>query len=133
MFAPATPEIAVGQQAALSTLLAHAVEGVVGAQRVLDNDALTRVTQYVQTPQGELALPPLWFTFREVKLTLEMAARVTRLSERSATQNEVRLDCRLVNPAAVSLFGYAASSGLKVELTLGVADASGLRPVSPGS
>lgn len=128
MSAVAAPEPVVGQQAALATLLTHAVEGLVAAQRALDSDALARVTEFVETPHGTLVLPPLWFTFREARLSLEMAASVTRLSARSAGQNEVRLDCRLLNPATVSLFGYTASSGLKIELTLGQADASGLRP-----
>lgn len=132
-------ELASGQQAALSSLLVHAVEGVVAAQRVLDEDALARVTEFVQSPQGDLVLPPLWFTFREAKLTLEMAATVSRVRARSATSannanstnsNEVQLDCRLLNPAAVSLYGYAASSGIKLELTLAPQDAAGLRPVA---
>jgi hypothetical protein len=136
---PTPPEVALatGQQAALASLLAHTVEGVVAAQRVLDNDALARVTGFVQTPRGELVLPPLWFTFREAKITLEMAATVTRVQARGPANaagvadgkdGNVRLDCRLVNPAAVSLFGYAASSGIKLELTLAPQDAGGLRP-----
>lgn len=126
-----SPPPATGQQAALASLLVNAVEGVVGAQRALDRDALDRVTGFVSTPQGGLALPPLWYTFQQVRLTLEMTASVTRLEARSATSDDVRLDCRLVNPAAVSLFGYAAASGLKVELTLGPADPGGLRPSLP--
>ena len=126
-----SPPPTTGQQAALASLLVNAVEGVVGAQRALDRDALARVTGFVQTPQGELALPPLWYTFQQVKLTLEMTASVTRLEARSAASNDVRLDCRLVNPAAVSLFGYAAASGLKIELTLGAADPGVLRPTLP--
>ncbi len=129
MAAPTDIELAAGQQAALASLLVHAVEGVVAAQRVLDEDALARVTEFVQTPQGDLVLPPLWFTFREAKLTLEMAATVSRVSARRAGSNDVRLDCRLLNPAAVSLYGYAASSGIKLELTLAPQDAGQLRPV----
>ena len=129
MAAPTEIELAAGQQAALSALLVHAVEGVVAAQRVLDEDALARVTGFVQTPQGDLVLPPLWFTFREAKLTLEMAATVSRVRTRSAGSNAVRLDCRLLNPAAVSLYGYAASSGIKLELTLAPQDAGQLRPI----
>ena len=34
-----------------------------------------------------------------------------------------------LNPAAVSLYGYAASSGIKLELTLAPQDAGQLRPV----
>jgi hypothetical protein len=122
-------ELAAGQQAALASLLVHAVEGVVAAQRVLDEDALARVTEFVQSPQGDLVLPPLWFTFSQAKLTLEMAATVSRVRARSAGSNDVRLDCRLLNPASVSLYGYAASSGIRLELTLAPQDASGLRPI----
>lgn len=129
MAAPTDIELAAGQQAALASLLVHAVEGLVAAQRVLDEDALARVTEFVQTPQGDLVLPPLWFTFREAKLTLEMAATVSRVPARRAGSNDVRLDCRLLNPAAVSLYGYAASSGIKLELTLAPQDAGQLRPV----
>ncbi len=128
-------ELASGQQAALSSLLVHTVAGVVAAQRALDEDALARVAEFVQTPQGDLVLPPLWFTFREAKLTLEMAATVSRVRARSAgsastSSNDVRLDCRLLNPAAVSLYGYAAASGIKLELTLAPQDAAGLRPIA---
>jgi len=124
----------LGQQASLAALLAEAVDGVVQAQRRLDQDALDRVTQYVATPQGGMALPPLWFGFSEVKLQLELAASITRVTTTPAESaaaplgNGVRLDCRLVNPAAVSLFGYSAASGFKVSLTLAPQDAAGLRP-----
>ena len=123
-----------GQQAALGALLTEAVGGVVQAQRRLDEDALARVTQFVSTPQGQLALPPLWYTFSDIRLKLELAATVTRLEPRTAhssspASQEVRLDCRMLNPAAVSLFGYTASSGLQVELRLAPKDAGGLRPV----
>jgi hypothetical protein len=124
---PAPP----GQQAALGTLLASAVEGVVQAQRRLDADALARVTAYVGTPQGELVLPPLWFTFSEVSLQLELAATLTRVGSRSAAGGGMRLDCRLLDPAAVSLFGYQASSGLKVSLSLAPREAAGAAP--PGA
>jgi hypothetical protein len=129
----------VAQQASLGTVLAEAVAGVVQAQRRLDEDAVNRATQYVETPQGELTLPPLWYTFSEVKLELEMAAAMTRTSARTGTAAEqegsVRFDCRLLNPAAVSLFGHAASSGFKVSMTLAPreagSDVSTLPPSDP--
>jgi hypothetical protein len=103
----------LGQQVSLGTLLAETVNGVVEAQRRLDEDALSRVTQFVATPQGETALPPLWYTFSDVTLQVELAASVTRVGPQAS-----RLDCRLVNPAAVSLFGYSASTSVKVTLRL---------------
>lgn len=116
--APTPPQ--VSQQASLGTVLAEAVDGVVQAQRRLDQDAVHRATQYIETPQGGLTLPPLWYTFQQVSLELELAATMTRVSADKGPDKAggVRFDCRLVNPAAVSLFGYAASSGFKVSLTL---------------
>ncbi len=137
MAVPASPP-PLGQQSSLAVLLAEAVDGVVQAQRRLDQDAQERVTRYVATPQGGVALPPLWFGFSEVTLQLELAASVTRITTASIPEanggtprSGVRLDCRLVNPAAVSLFGYRAASGFKVSLTLAPQDAAGLRPVPP--
>ena len=124
-----------GQQAALSTLLAEAVGGVLQAQAQLDTDALTRVTRYMATPQGQLVLPPLWYSIAQVDLSFEMAATLTRISARNAGSSsaagEVQLDCRLLNPAAVSLFGRSASSGLKIALRLRPQNAEGLRPLDP--
>ena len=137
MAGPASPP-PLGQQSSLAALLAEAVDGVVQAQRRLDQDAQERVTRYVATPQGGVALPPLWFGFSEVTLQLELAASVTRITTASIPEanggtprSGVRLDCRLVNPAAVSLFGYRAASGFKVSLTLAPQDAAGLRSVPP--
>ena len=137
MAVPASPP-PLGQQSSLAALLAEAVDGVVQAQRRLDQDAQERVTRYVATPQGGVPLPPLWFGFSEVTLQLELAASVTRITTASIPEanggtprSGVRLDCRLVNPAAVSLFGYRAASGFKVSLTLAPQDAAGLRPVLP--
>ena len=124
----------------MAALLTETVDGVVQAQRRLDTDALARTTQFVSTPHGEIALPPLWFTFSAVNLQLELTASVTRLSaERTDPSGEngkrgsVRLDCRMVNPAAVSLFGYTAASGFKVSLTLAPQHASPLLGPAPDS
>jgi hypothetical protein len=111
-----------GQQVPLGVLLAEAVAGVVQAQRVLDEDAQSRVHSYFDAPQGETVLPPLWFTFGQVKIELELASAVARAqgvpSGTPVGRREVQLMGRMLNPTAVSLFGYAASSGLRVSLTL---------------
>lgn len=125
---PVPPPPLPGQQAALGALLASAVGGVVQAQRRLDDDAVARVTEYVTTPQGEVTLPPLWFTFAEVKLELELAATLTRVGPRDTAGGDLRLDCRLLNPAAVSLFGHQACSGLTVSLSLAPREVCGMAP-----
>lgn len=121
----------LGQQASLGSLLAEVANGVTQAQRQLDEDAQARVTGYVNTPQGGITLPPLWYTFAEINVDFEMAARVTRIAKEPAGATGVRLDCRLVNPLAVSLFGYSAASSFKVSLTLAPQDAAFLRPALP--
>ncbi len=115
----------LAQQAALGAVLAETAAGVVQAQRRLDEDAVGRTTAYVMTPQGEITLPPLWYTFSEVNVQLEMAATMTRVAAVGASRAGVRLDCRLVNPAAVGLFGYAASSGVRVSMTLAPREVGG--------
>jgi hypothetical protein len=118
------------QQAPLSSLLCEAVAGVLRAQAELDRDALSRVTQFAQTPQGTLCLPPLWYSLSQVDLSLEMAASVSGSARQAvSSSNNVRLDCRLLDPTMVSLFGYTAASGLKVSLRLAPQTAQGLRPL----
>lgn len=123
--AAATP-LPPGRTLLLGTLLADAVQGVVTAQRRLDDDAVARATRFVQAPQGDIALPPLWYTFSDVQLQLELASVATR----SAAGGGVQLACQLLNPAAVSLFGYAAASGLRVAVRLAPREAVPAAPPS---
>jgi hypothetical protein len=127
----AAGEAPTGRQAALAALLASAVDGVVQAQALLDRDALQRLTQYIDTPQGGITLPPLWYTVADAAIDIEAAATVTRLDARRG--GAVRLGARLLNPAAVSLFGYQASSGLKVALRLTPREAGGALPPRPAT
>lgn len=119
----------IGQRAALGALLAGAVDGVVQAQQRLDDDALRRVTTFIDTPQGGLALPPLWYTLSDVSIQLELAASVSRVQ--AGAGDGVRLDARLLNPAAVGLFGYSASSGMTVQLRLAPREAATATPPLP--
>jgi hypothetical protein len=119
-----------GQATALAQILAGAVDGVVQAQRQLDADALTRVAQFIDTPAGGLTLPPLWYTFSDVGIELEMSASVARL-DLQPRGGAVRLDARLLNPTAVSLFGFSASSGMRVSLRLSPREAATAVPPLP--
>jgi hypothetical protein len=119
-----------GQATALAQVLAGAVEGVVQAQRRLDEDALSRVTAFVDTPTGGLTLPPLWYTFSDVGIELEMSASVARLQLPQAG-GAVRLDARLLNPTSVSLFGFSASAGMRVSLRLSPREAATAVPPLP--
>ena len=83
----------------------------------------------MDTPEGGVALPPLWYTMSDVAIELELAASVTRVD--TATGPGSRLDARLLNPTAVSLFGYTAASGLKVSLRLAPREAATAVPPLP--
>lgn len=119
-----------GQATALAQILAGAVEGVVQAQRRLDEDALSRITDFIDTPPGGLALPPLWYTLSDVGIELEMSASVARLGVGPAGAG-VRLDARLLNATSVSLFGFSASSGMRVSLRLSPREAATAVPPLP--
>lgn len=108
------PVLPPGQQAPLGALLVQTAQSILDAQRVLDTDAAGRVALYAMTPQGEITLPPIWYRMQDVTVALELAATLTRQS--AGTPG--RLDARLLNPAAISLFGYRAASGLRVQFTL---------------
>jgi hypothetical protein len=123
MAAAGTPPLP-GRPFALGALLGDAVAGVVQAQRRLDDDALHRAGVFAQAPQGTLVLPPLWYTFSDVQVQLEVATVASELKSGGGVQ----LACQLLNPTAVSLFGHAAASGLRVSLRLAPRDAV---PASP--
>jgi hypothetical protein len=103
------------QQAELGALLAGAVAAVARAQDVLDEHAQVRVAAYEASPPGSLALPPLWYAFDSVSIDIELSAEVVRGPQPDATTSLV---CRTLNPVTVGIYGYSASAGTRVHLTL---------------
>ncbi len=115
---PSAPRTSSVDSLELGRLLASTVDSVVAAQHKLDEFALARAKEREAASPGELALPPLWFTFRSVSIELEMAASVTESSSESVSGASAQLRVRPLDPTAVSLYGYRASSGLRVRLEL---------------
>lgn len=113
------------QMVELGELLARTAGAVMEAQDVLDARAMEQKTIYQKTPTGELALPPLWFTFKNVQIDIEMSATVASVTSttpnaKSGVQSSaVRLLCRPLTPSSVGLYGYQASSGLRVRVLMG--------------
>jgi len=93
-----------------------AVSAVVDAQRALDDDARLRATEFVDAPAGTLAVPPLWFALDSVSLDVEMSSQMVQ--SKTDTGVDTSFLCRMLNPTTVGLFGYAASTGMRVRLTL---------------
>lgn len=92
----------------LGDLLSGTVGAVVRAQEELDEHAQRRLEEIEGGPPGSTALPPLSYTFTNVALEIEMSASVAGS----------RLLCQTLDPGSVGLYGYQASSGLRVRLVL---------------
>lgn len=104
------------QQTALADLLTGTVKAIAQAQAALDAAANQENTQFADLPDGALVVPPLRLAIQNATVELEMSAAV------SAQE----LQCRLLNPHQVALFGYQAASGLRVRLTVG---SNGVAPI----
>ena len=118
--------------AELSDLLVTTVQAVVKSQETLDDYTRRRQEEYNAAPEGELAIPPLWYAISDVAVELELSASVTE--ERVVGPDGVetlrsRLNCKTLNPLSVGLFGYQASAGLRVRLQLGP---RGVLPIKAG-
>lgn len=101
----------------LGELLAHTLGAVAYAQSHLDEATARRVEAYRETPAGQFAVPPLWHVFTEVQVEVALSASVRRLQQTGGGV-EPRLMSRTVNPAMVGLYGYQASAGLTVRVTM---------------
>ena len=103
----------------LGRLVASSIESVVSAQEKLDQYTLDRAREFREAQPGDLAIPPLWYTFQDVSLEIEMSASIASTSSVAAPAPAPHLVCRLLDPTAVGLFGYAASSGLRLRVRVG--------------
>src|SRR6476660_9974650 len=98
---------------ALDDLLAAIARGVVSAQRELDQAALLAPETGVAVPAGEVHLRPLWFVFERTTLELEFSTFVS-----GSPADATRFQWRPLDPTAVALRGYAASSGTKLRIEI---------------
>jgi hypothetical protein len=119
----------------LGNLLATTIGSVVEAQERMDDYTLRRKQEFEQSPDWDLALPPLWYVFDKVAVEVELSATIRssqplppRLERGSSGGSLVRgseerpnprLFCHTLNPTMVSLYGYQASAGLKIRLQFG--------------
>lgn len=112
-----TPSQSLAGLVDLSDLLTSAVGAVIDSQEKLDEYNRRRQEEFDQVPEGELAIPPLWFSVSNVAIELELSASVT--SRRAdAGGYQTRLACRTLSPLAVGMFGYQAAAGLRVRMQL---------------
>lgn len=104
----------------LGNLLANTVAGVVSAQERLDTYTEQRRRAYEAAEPGQFALPPVWYLFRRVSLEMELSASVAKiaLSKTTNDNGQPHLVCRTLDPTMVSLYGYQASSGMRVRVEI---------------
>lgn len=104
------------QAAELGDLLSTTIGSVVRAQEKLDEYTLARKKAYEMAEIGSLALPPLWYVFKQVGIELEMSASVQKISGAGIVDDAPHVVCRTLDPTMVSLYGHAASSGMRVRV-----------------
>lgn len=98
--------------AELGEILAGVVRDVLAAQDSLDEHAQQAKARALATPHGAIVIPPLWYTFSDVTVEVELAARLERHDGRG------RLACRTCSRAITSLYGRAAATDIRVRLQL---------------
>ena len=108
------------QPVELGNLLANTIAGVVSAQEKLDHYTEQRQQNYQNAEPGQFALPPVWYLFRHVSLEMELSANVATvaLSDDPSEEGQPHLVCRTLDPTMVSLYGYQASSGMRVKVEM---------------
>ena len=106
------------QRSELGALLAGTVRAVVDAQDVLDDHARQLALAYAAADPGSLALPPLWYAFDSVGIDIDLSTEVLRTSSAPGQAPQTQLVCRTLNPVTAGVFGYSASTGTRVHLTL---------------
>ncbi len=106
------------QRSELGALLAGTVRAVVDAQDVLDDHARQLAQEYAAAEPGTLALPPLWYAFDSVGIDIDLSTEVVRTSPAPGQAPQTQLVCRTLNPVTAGVFGYSASTGTHVHVTL---------------
>ncbi len=102
----------------LGQLLSNTIGSVVQAQEKLDQYTQQRKQAYLAAEAGELALPPLWYVFSNVAIEMELSASVAEVYNQDTEKSEPYILSRTLNETSVGLYGYQASSGLKVRVLL---------------
>ena len=106
------------QRSELGALLAGTVRAVVDAQDVLDDHARQLASAYAAAEPGTLALPPLWYAFDAVGIDIDLSTEVVRTVLVPGGAPQTQLVCRTLNPVTAGVFGYSASTGTHIHVTL---------------
>lgn len=100
----------------LGQLLSNTIASVVQAQEKLDQYTEMRKQAFDAAPAGDFALPPLWYVFSNVAIEMELSASVAEVYNPDTDKQEPHIMSRTLSEASVGLYGYQASSGLKIRV-----------------
>lgn len=106
------------QAVELGQLLSTTIASIVQAQAQLDLYTESRRLAYESAPEGSLAVPPIWYTFKNVALEMELSTTIAEVENINTGEKTPHLLSRTLNPTSVGLYGYQASSGLRVQIHL---------------
>lgn len=103
------------QAVELGQLLCSTVASVVQAQEKLDQYTESRRLAYMAAEQGSLAIPPIWYTFQNVAIELELSSSIAQVVDVHG-QKQAHIVSRTLDPTSVGLYGYKASAGMRVSI-----------------
>ena len=104
------------QAVELGQLLSTTIHAVVDAQEQLDQYTEMRRRAYESAAQGSLAIPPIWYTFNNVAIEMELSSSIAEVEDVNTGLKAPHIVSRTLNPTSVGLYGYQASAGLRVSI-----------------
>ena len=106
------------QAVELGQLLSSAIHAVVKAQEQLDQYTEMRKQAYESAAEGSLAIPPIWYTFNNVAIEMELSSSIAEVEDIHSGTKVPHIVSQTLNPTSVGLYGYQASAGLRVRIQM---------------
>jgi len=106
------------QAVELGQLLSNTIHSVVKAQEQLDQYTENRRQAYESAAKGSLAIPPIWYTFNNVSIEMELSASIAEVEDIRTGIKVPHIVSQTLNPTSVGLYGYQASAGLRVRIQM---------------
>ena len=106
------------QAVELGQLLSTTIHAVVSAQEQLDLYTERRRQAYESAGKGSMAMPPIWYTFNNVAIEMELSSSIAEVEDVNTGNKVPHIVSKTLNPTSVGLYGYEASAGLRVRIQM---------------
>jgi len=106
------------QAVELGQLLSTTIHAVVSAQEQLDLYTERRRQAYELADKGSLAIPPIWYSFNNVAIEMELSSSIAEVEDINTGNKIPHIVSKTLNPTSVGLYGYEASAGLRVRIQM---------------